>query len=94
VPLRAYNGAVLGTLCIIDRKTRPPLSPRQLERLEDFAAIIMAEAELRRTAGERDEAQSILERALDFSGIAIWQVHVNDDAMHWRGAVAELWAGD
>jgi two-component sensor histidine kinase len=94
VPLRAYNGAVLGTLCIIDRKTRPPLSPRQLERLEDFAAIIMAEAELRRTAGERDEAQSILERALDFSGIAIWQMHVNDDAMHWRGAVAELWGGD
>jgi len=94
VPLRAYNGAVLGALSIMDRKTRPPLGARELERLEDFAAIIMAEAELRRTAVERDEARYILERALDFSSIAIWQLHVNDDAMHWRGAVAELWGAD
>ena len=48
VPLRAYNGTILGTLCVIDRKERPLLVERELERLEDFAAIIMAEADLRR----------------------------------------------
>ena len=55
VPLRAHNGAVLGTLCIIDRCEREPLDPRGVERLEDFAALIMAEADLRRIVAERDE---------------------------------------
>jgi len=94
VPLSAHNGAVLGALSVMDRKTRDPLGPREVERLEDFAAIIMAEAELRRTAVERDEARHILERALDYSSIAIWQLHVNDGAVRWRGAVGELWGAD
>ena len=94
VPLRAYNGAVLGTLCIIDRKVRPGLDRRELERLEDFAAIIMAEAELRRTAVERDEARHMLERALDFSGIATWLYDARTGEVRWRGAVADLWGAD
>lgn len=94
VPLRAYNGAVLGTLCIIDRKERQALSDREIDRLEDFAAIIMAEADLRRTAVERDEARRMLERALDFSGIATWQLDTRTDALAWRGAAAELWGAD
>lgn len=94
VPLRAYNGAVLGTLCIIDRKPRPALTPQELERLESFAAIIMAEAELRRAAIERDEARRMLERALDFSGIAIWQYDVRTHELRWRGAAADLWGAD
>ena len=94
VPLRAYNGAVLGTLCIIDRKPRPTLTPRELERLEDFAAIIMAEAELHRAGIERDAARHMLERALDFSGVATWQLDPRTDALRWHGAVAELWGAD
>ncbi|MGH6649885.1 MAG: GAF domain-containing protein [Sphingopyxis sp.] len=94
VPLRAYNGAILGTLCIIDRKPRPTLTPRELERLEDFAAIIMAEAELHRAGIERDAARHMLERALDFSGVATWQLDPRTDALRWHGAVAELWGAD
>ncbi len=94
VPLRAYDGSVLGTLSIVDRKARPMLEPHELSRLEDFAAIIMAEAELRRTAGERDAARQMLERALDFSGIATWQYDPQTDALRWRGAAAELWGAD
>lgn len=94
VPLHAYNGAVLGTLCIIDRKERPTLSFREMERLEDFAAIIMAEADLRRTAVERDDARRMLERALDFSGIATWQLDTRADSLTWRGAAGELWGSD
>ncbi|APZ99170.1 histidine kinase [Sphingopyxis sp. QXT-31] len=94
VPLRAYNGAVLGTLCIIDREPRLSFGAREIERLEDFAAIIMAEADLRRTVIERDDARHMLERALDFSRIATWQFDAQTDALNWRGAVAELWGED
>jgi two-component sensor histidine kinase len=91
VPLRAYNDAILGTLCIIDRKERGGLDVREMERLEDFAAIIMAEAELRRAAAERDDARRMLERALDFSGIATWQYDPRTDRLSTQGAGAELW---
>ncbi|MGH6610259.1 MAG: GAF domain-containing protein, partial [Burkholderiaceae bacterium] len=94
VPLRAYNGAILGTLCLIDREERAPLTAEELERLEDFAGIVMAEADLRRIGVERDEARRMLERALDFSGIATWQLHPQTDEMSWHGAVAELFGAD
>ncbi|MDZ3833592.1 MAG: GAF domain-containing protein [Sphingopyxis sp.] len=94
VPLRAHNGAVLGTLCVIDREPREAPDAKAMQRLEDFAAIVMAEAELRRTAFERDEARRMLERALDFSSIAIWQFDPITDAIRWQGAAAELWGGD
>lgn len=91
VPLRAYNGAILGTLCIIDRKARTAPSDREIERLEDLAAIIMAEAGLRRTVAERDEARQMLERTLNFSGIATWQYDARTDRLTTQGAGAELW---
>ncbi len=94
VPLRAYNGAILGTLCVIDRKERAVLAEREVARLEDFAAIIMAEADIRRIAAERDDARQTLERALDFSGIATWRYDARTGAIEWRGAVAELWGAD
>lgn len=94
VPLRAYNGTVLGTLCIIDRKQRPTLDTRELERLEHFAAIIMAEADLRRIGTERDEARRTLERALDFSGIATWRYDARAGAIRLQGAAAEQWGAD
>lgn len=94
VPLRAYNGTVLGSLCVIDRKERAVFGAAELTRLEDFAAIVMAEADLRRIAAERDDARHMLERALDFSGIATWQFDARDGSIRWRGAAAELWGAD
>jgi two-component sensor histidine kinase len=94
VPLRAYNDAILGTLCVIDRVVRPALTAREMERLQDFAAIIMAEAELRRAAIERDDARRMLERALDFTSVATWQLDPRTDRLQWRGAVADLWGAD
>ncbi|PKQ00220.1 MAG: histidine kinase [Alphaproteobacteria bacterium HGW-Alphaproteobacteria-13] len=94
VPLRAYNGAVLGTLCVMDRKPRPDLTEQDLTRLDDFAAIIMAEADLRRIGVERDEARRMLEHALDFSGTAIWQFDPRTDEIGWRGAVAQTFGAD
>ncbi|HWW55776.1 MAG TPA: GAF domain-containing protein [Sphingopyxis sp.] len=94
VPLRAYNGAILGTLCVIDRKERAALDAHEIGRLQDFAAIVMAEADLRRAIVERDEARRMLERALDFSGIATWQLDPATGGMRWHGAAAELFGAD
>lgn len=94
VPLRAYNGAILGTLCVIDREERAGLTTVELERLEDFAGIIMAEADLRRIGAERDDARRTLERALDFSGIATWQYDPRTDRLSTQGAGAELWGSE
>lgn len=91
VPLRAYNGAILGSLCVIDREERSGLTEVELGRLEDFAGIVMAEADLRRIGAERDEARRTLERALDFSGIASWQYDPRTDRLRIQGAGAELW---
>lgn len=94
VPLIAYNGEILGTLCILGPEPRPIPDAKALARLRDFADIVMAEAELRRTVLERNDARRMLERALDFSGTATWQYDPRTDALHWRGATAELWGAD
>lgn len=94
VPLRAYDGTVLGTLCIIDIRPRPSLTMEEVERLQDFAAIVMAEADLRRISLERDGVRHMLERALDFSQIVSWEFDPRSDTLHWRGAAAALWGAD
>lgn len=48
-PLRTYDGYNLGTLCVIDRQPRE-LSERQLRVLDDLAALVVDELELRLTA--------------------------------------------
>lgn len=47
VPLRAHDGAVLGTLCAIDRRPRE-LAPDQIALLRFLAAQVGAQLELRR----------------------------------------------
>lgn len=94
VPLRAYDGEVIGSLCIVDMKPRAALDADDLAQLEDFASIIMAEADLRRIVAERDEARHMLERALDFSNIATWQFDPAADGLQWNGAAAQVWGDD
>ncbi len=94
VPLKAYNGEILGTLCILDSKPRAVLEPDELDRLADFADIIMAEAELRRAVAERDTAKSMLDQALDFSSVAIWQLDTRTNHVEWQGAYEKIWGAD
>lgn len=49
VPLTTHDGYNLGTICVIDREARE-LPPGGLQVLEDLAAIVMDELELRRVA--------------------------------------------
>lgn len=94
VPLRADDGMVLGALCILSVEPRPMMTAEEISRLEDFAEIIMAEVNLRRTARQRDEARVTLERAIDFSDMLVWQIQPDLDKVTVSGAAAEFWGAD
>ena len=54
-PLRAANGDVLGSLCVIDGKPRPGgLTTPQAEGLRNLARQVMSQMELRRALTQRD----------------------------------------
>ncbi|MGR3591813.1 MAG: sensor histidine kinase [Limimaricola soesokkakensis] len=55
VPLRTHDGHGLGTLCVIDKEPRD-ITPEQTAILQDLAAVVMDELELRRDAIETHEA--------------------------------------
>jgi GAF domain-containing protein len=57
-PLRTHDGYNLGTLCVIDREPRT-LEERQLQVLDDLAALVVDELELRLAA--RRQAQRATE---------------------------------
>ncbi|SFM32312.1 PAS domain S-box protein [Methylobacterium pseudosasicola] len=55
MPLRTAAGAVLGTLCVLDRQPRPEgLTPGQFEGLERLAEQVVDQLELRRALSERE----------------------------------------
>ncbi|GGE12441.1 hypothetical protein GCM10011390_34490 [Aureimonas endophytica] len=55
-PLVTRDGQVIGTLCVIDHVARPEgLSPAQRSGLKALAGQVMAQLDLRRALGERDE---------------------------------------
>lgn len=55
-PLTTYDGFRLGTICVIDTKPRPPLSPEQEAALHDLAGVIMDQLELRLAARKTIES--------------------------------------
>ncbi|OYT72917.1 MAG: hypothetical protein CFK52_03720 [Chloracidobacterium sp. CP2_5A] len=67
-PLRTLDGFRLGTMCIIDRKPRPALTPEQEATLRDLAGIVMDQMELRLSA--RQALESLLLAKLDTDKLA------------------------
>ncbi|MHA6345755.1 sensor histidine kinase [Roseivivax sp. CAU 1761] len=55
IPLRTHDGHGLGTLCVIDRAPRE-ITPKQTAILQNLAAVVMDELELRREAIATNEA--------------------------------------
>ena len=74
VPLRTRDGFNLGTLCVIDKKPRE-VAPHEIAMLQDLAAIVMEQLELRlsaRVAAFRTEsmAKEIAESGQEFRFLA------------------------
>jgi two-component sensor histidine kinase len=61
VPLRTFDGFNLGTLCVIDKAPRE-VDDDELANLQDLAAIVMDEIELRRSARTAVEEKEVLFR--------------------------------
>ncbi len=98
VPLRAPNGTILGTVCIVDNAPRPNFTEREIGLLSDLADVVMTELELKQTLREKnaalaelDLARSLLEDALAFGEVAIWRLDVSTGTFAWRGAVEQVW---
>jgi two-component sensor histidine kinase len=64
VPLRTHDGFNLGTLCVIDNAPRP-VEPAEIEDLEDLAAVVMDELELRISARQAIEREKLLKKEID-----------------------------
>ena len=58
-PLTTPDGHQIGTLCVLDTTPRTVSSDR-CERLEDLAALVMDELELRREVAQRKQAEAML----------------------------------
>ena len=64
VPLRTHDGFNLGTLCVIDRAPRE-VTPDEIAQLEDLAAVVMEQMELRLAARRMAERMAIVQREVD-----------------------------
>ncbi|MFC4290979.1 sensor histidine kinase [Sphingorhabdus arenilitoris] len=93
-PLQTNDGHTLGTLCIIDNRLRHDFGDRQMEQLQDLADIVMAELDLRKTILERDQLQRMLDKALNYANVAVWELDTTTDQVKWAGAAAEIWGSD
>lgn len=62
-PLRTAAGVSLGTLCVIDREKRPPLTDAEKATLADLARIVVDEMELRLALLKAAERETELRRA-------------------------------
>ncbi len=101
VPLRAPNGTILGTICIVDTEPRPNFTDREISLLSDLADVVMTELMLKQSLTEKDSAiadadlaRSLLEDALAFGEVAIWRLDVSTGTFAWRGAVEQVWGYD
>jgi GAF domain-containing protein len=64
-PLLTAGGQALGTICIMDRRARRQLSPREKRMLQHLAAMVMEQIEIRRHVRA---AKSTVQRAVRLAG--------------------------
>jgi len=89
--IRFYAGAVLtsaegynlGTLCVIDRKPRPPLTAKERKRLATLAQLVMDELELRKARLEVHEKKAMLDLAEHMSGLGQWRFDIASGDISW-----------
>jgi len=96
--IRFYAGAVLatpgglciGTLCIIDSKPRPDLSPREADLLRRLADMVIDQLEQTRIAKEAQERSKLLEMAEAMSGVGRWRFDIVTKQVVWSPEVYRI----
>ncbi|MGA0605377.1 GAF domain-containing sensor histidine kinase [Phenylobacterium sp. VNQ135] len=64
-PLTLPSGLRIGSLCVIDRQPRPPLSEKDRRRLAILAAAVVGELNLRLANQRLDQARKVAEAAAE-----------------------------
>ncbi|MCJ2014163.1 PAS domain-containing protein [Methylobacterium sp. J-076] len=97
-PLHSPEGAVLGTLCVIDHEPRPEgLTDDQREALRTLARQVMVQMELHRAIENRGQAlaakgqaEEQLRLATAAGGIGVWDLDLVTGELRWDRRVREL----
>jgi PAS domain S-box-containing protein len=100
-PLRTPDGYHLGTLCVMDRTPRPPLTREQRELLSSLAATVMDELELRRSIIKEGQITALsdslqfsdtaLRAVLDTLPVGVWIADRNGQLLLSNRASREIW---
>ena len=88
--LTSPEGANLGTLCVIDTKLRPPLTPTQADTLRALARLVMSELEVERTRRRDESKRRLLEMAEAISGVGHWRLEIASGAVTWSDEVYRI----
>ncbi len=96
IPLVTSTGAVVGALGIADTRPRE-WTPQELELLEELAAMVATEVELRETAAavtrlvaESEERRDALEAVVEASPLAILTVNREGNVETWNRAAERI----
>ena len=84
------EGAPLGTLCVIDTKLRPPLTPLQADTLRAMARLVMSELDAQRSRRSEEAKQKLLGMAEAMSGVGHWSLDIATNAVTWSDEVYRI----
>ncbi|CAN5408997.1 hypothetical protein BH10PSE5_BH10PSE5_06670 [soil metagenome] len=88
--LTGADGHNLGTLCVIDTKPRPAPAPKDLNRLQVLASIVVDGLELRRAKRQADENQRLVTMAERMSGVGNWRYRSDIGHITWSQEVYRI----
>lgn len=92
--LTTDEGINLGTLCVIDVKSRPRPSDEDLDRLRELAAIAVDEMELSRTIREADRRLALIRLSESMSGVGFWRFDTITSKVIWSDQVYAIYGLD
>ena len=89
-PIATPDGFNLGSLCVIDRSPRAPLTAKEMSRLTTLSQMVIDELELRRQNRHLSRKQRLLELAETMSGVGSWRLRLTDNRMEWSDEVYRI----
>lgn len=97
-PVRLADGAVVGTICVLDIRPRPALSTANLALLRGLAVAVGHLLDLRREIAERRDTERklvehtrLLELADEMAGVGTWRINLTTGAIRISSATARIY---